>query len=86
MAEKTITRSIKAYRHIFGKAVRNEDNTFGVTDVKEFLLDEKLGARGMKRFIAENDLDGLSLVSVEEVTKKYAIPVSVFMEHAVLVD
>lgn len=79
---KNITRTITRYKHTIGKISKGE-NGFQMDDIREFTAEKKLGDRQIKKYYKENGLEGYSLISVEEVYEKYALPIEVFMKYAV---
>lgn len=79
---KEITRTVRVYRHTFGKLKKGE-NGFEVEDMVEVTQATKMGNKLAAQYIASHELaKGTKLIAVEAVEEKYAMPVEKFMEMA----
>lgn len=78
---KMITRTIYEYDHMVVKFQEN-----GTFDQQHINSPNKLGARKIAEKMKEMGLVGYSLVKVETIPVKYAMPVDVFMANATKIE
>lgn len=78
---KMITRTINEYDHLVVKF--QESGTFDYQHIKS---PNKMGTRKIAEKLEEMGLVGYSLVNVESMPVKYAMPIEVFMANATKIE
>lgn len=78
---KMITRTVYEYDHMVVKF--QADGTFDQQHIKS---PNKMGTRKIAEKLKEIGLEDYSLVKVERIPVKYAIPIDVFMSNATKIE
>ena len=84
--EKYIVRTINQKVAVYVQFGKSEAGQLMEAQSMKFPVNGPFGARSRKSFEAEHNLDGWTFMGLEAVQEKRAIPLSVFMENAFVVD
>lgn len=84
---KEFVRTITAYRHTLGVVEKDEGGGLKVNVAAVVDLTYPMGDRKARQYVKENGLpDGTHVITIDKVSQKYAMPLDVFMQHAVKVE
>lgn len=83
---KQIRRAIIQYEHVFVQTA-NEDGNLVITSQHKVICPERMGSKKVVLYKKDHpELDGFTLVQVNEVKTTYAMDLEVFMKNAVVVN
>lgn len=83
---RQIRRALIQYEHVFVQT-GNEGGKLVILDQKKVILPERMGSKKIVLYKKDHpELDGFTLVQVNEVKTTYAMDLDVFIKNAVIVN